>query len=148
MFPHSFRIRFLKDTSYLKVYFSTALNWSVPKDRVMFPFDMIWISVTPLDQVRLLILAKFFNHPSALWCQRHSPFNCLDFVSVLISCLFICLFRLPQLAGGTANCITMVIIGRKMALTFTAAALLCKSGLGVMFPTVKRHVLEQYQVRV
>ena len=59
MFPHSFRIRFLKDTSYLKVYFSTALNWSVPKDRVMFPFDMIWISVTPLNQVRLLILAKF-----------------------------------------------------------------------------------------
>ena len=30
-----------------------------PQDRVMFPFDMIWISVTPLDQVRLLILAKF-----------------------------------------------------------------------------------------
>lgn len=25
----------------------------------MFPFDMIWISVTRLDQVRLLILAKF-----------------------------------------------------------------------------------------
>ena len=30
-----------------------------PKDRVMFPFDMIWISVTPLNKARLLILAKF-----------------------------------------------------------------------------------------
>ena len=59
MYPYSFRIRFLKDTSYLKAYFSTTLNWSVLKDRVMFPFDMIWISVTPLDQVRLLILAIF-----------------------------------------------------------------------------------------
>lgn len=59
MYPYSFRIRFLEDTSYLKVYFSTTLNWSVLKDRVMFPFDMIWISVTPLDQVRLPILAKF-----------------------------------------------------------------------------------------
>ena len=35
-----------------------------------------------------------------------------------------------------------------MALAFTAAALLCKSGLGVMFPTVIRHVPERYQVRV
>ena len=59
MYPHSFRICFLEDTSYLKVYFSTAVNWSVLKDRFMFPFDIIWISVTPLDQVRLLILALF-----------------------------------------------------------------------------------------
>ena len=57
MYPYSFRIRFLEDTSYLKVYFSTTLNWSVLKD--MFPFDMIWISVTPLNKARLLILAKF-----------------------------------------------------------------------------------------
>ncbi|PFX22974.1 hypothetical protein AWC38_SpisGene12491 [Stylophora pistillata] len=42
----------------------------------------------------------------------------------------------------------MVIIGRKMALTFTAAALFCKSGLGVTFLTVKRPVLERYQVRL
>ena len=35
---------------------------------------------------------EIFNHPSALCCQCHSPFNCLDFVSVSISSLFVCLF--------------------------------------------------------
>ena len=147
MFPHSFRIRFLKDTSYLKVYFSTALNWSVPKDRVMFPFDMIWISVTPLNKARLLILAKFLII-LRLFAVNVIPPSIIYilFLFRFLLCLFVCF--LPQLAGGTVNCITMEIIGRKMALTFTAAALLCKSGLGVMFPTVKRHVLEQYQVRV